>query len=40
MVQLKGSVIIEGDTVKECQEKAQAEIKKRGAINAWSEEIS
>jgi hypothetical protein len=34
------SVIIEGDTIEECQEKAQAEVKKRGATNAWSEEIN
>jgi len=33
------SVVIEGDSIEECQKKARKEIKKRGAINPWSEEI-
>ena len=33
------SVVVEGDSVEECQKKAHIEIKKRGAVDAWSEEI-
>lgn len=32
------SIIVEG-SLEECQTQAQTEIKKRGATNAWSEEI-
>jgi len=33
------SVIIEGDSIEECQKKARKEIERRGAVNQWSEEI-
>lgn len=33
------SMIIEGDTVEEIREKAEAEVAKRGGKNPWSEEL-
>ena len=33
------SVVIEGDSIEECQKKAHNEVKKRGATDPWSEEI-
>ena len=33
------SVIIEGDTIEEIREKADAEVEKRGGIDPWSREL-
>lgn len=33
------SIVIEGESIEEIQEKAKSEIEKRGAIDAWSERI-
>ena len=33
------SLAIEGETIEEIQEKANAEVEKRGAIDAWSKRI-
>ncbi len=35
----KDFVVLSGDTIKEIQEKAEVELKKRVGINPWSEEI-
>jgi len=32
-------IILEADTIEELQELAQQEVKKRAAIDAWSEQI-
>ncbi len=33
------SLVIEGDTIEECQKKAKYETEKRGWKNPWSEEL-
>ena len=34
------SIIIDGDTIEEIRSKADIELKRRGGLNPWSEELS
>ena len=33
------SIVLEGDTIEEVRDKANAELKKRGGTDPWSEEL-